>query len=420
MYPEAGTTDSKQEGKPLPSSLETDTESHSSEQLLERVNWLFEAVTGAVNRGESRAEVKLGVCEGICGADFYDLAWTGEKNRVTDDLVVGEWAGADRFPDDASIPLQSDDPSARAAETTEIQTVADVSTLPAGSLHREVCGDQSGAVAAIPLVNNDAFYCVLHVYVAETHVFDDPETAVLRALGTTISTAIHIREIRQSLTADRVTKLEFDVAGADAFFVDISATLDSRMEYHSSIQQRDGTTAVFFDVSGTSPSDVLASAGDHPDVRMATHLTDYGDAARFKFVVADPPMVSVLADFGGKIKELTVDDGQTHIRVEFPSTVDVRQVTDRFEDVYSRVELLAYREAERPGRTRRDYEAELFNRLTDRQTTALRRAHASGFYEWPRGTSGDTLAESMDIVRSTYHQHLRSAEKKLVEAFLEK
>jgi predicted DNA binding protein len=52
--------------------------------------------------------------------------------------------------------------------------------------------------------------------------------------------------------------------------------------------------------------------------------------------------------------------------------------------------------------------------------TALRRAHASGFYEWPRGTSGDTLAESMDIVRSTYHQHLRSAEKKLVEAFLEK
>jgi len=49
--------------------------------------------------------------------------------------------------------------------------------------------------------------------------------------------------------------------------------------------------------------------------------------------------------------------------------------------------------------------------------TALRKAHVSGFYEQNRTATGDTLADSMDIGRATYHQHLRAAERKLVDAF---
>jgi predicted DNA binding protein len=38
----------------------------------------------------------------------------------------------------------------------------------------------------------------------------------------------------------------------------------------------------------------------------------------------------------------------------------------------------------------------------------------SGFYEWKRPVSGDELAETMGIARSTFHQHLRAAERKLI------
>jgi predicted DNA binding protein len=57
--------------------------------------------------------------------------------------------------------------------------------------------------------------------------------------------------------------------------------------------------------------------------------------------------------------------------------------------------------------------------LTDRQYTALQRAFASDFFEWPRPVSGGELAESMDISRPTFHQHLRAAMRKLVTAFFE-
>ncbi len=37
------------------------------------------------------------------------------------------------------------------------------------------------------------------------------------------------------------------------------------------------------------------------------------------------------------------------------------------------------------------------------------------WYEWPRNVSGEDLARSMDISRSTFHQHLRSAQRKLLD-----
>ncbi|WP_231754538.1 helix-turn-helix domain-containing protein [Halapricum sp. CBA1109] len=53
------------------------------------------------------------------------------------------------------------------------------------------------------------------------------------------------------------------------------------------------------------------------------------------------------------------------------------------------------------------------NELTDRQRTAVQKAFVGGFFEWPRGTSGEDLAASMDISPSTYHQHLRAAQRKV-------
>ena len=52
--------------------------------------------------------------------------------------------------------------------------------------------------------------------------------------------------------------------------------------------------------------------------------------------------------------------------------------------------------------------------------TALRKAHVSGYYSWDRSVTGEELANSMGIDRSTYHQHLRAAERKLTEAFFER
>lgn len=53
--------------------------------------------------------------------------------------------------------------------------------------------------------------------------------------------------------------------------------------------------------------------------------------------------------------------------------------------------------------------------LTERQRTALEAGYFGGFFEWPRHRSGEAVAESLDIGASTFHQHVRKAEKKLLD-----
>ncbi|PCR91922.1 helix-turn-helix domain-containing protein [Natrinema ejinorense] len=57
---------------------------------------------------------------------------------------------------------------------------------------------------------------------------------------------------------------------------------------------------------------------------------------------------------------------------------------------------------------------QLFEDVTERQMAALRLALESGYYEQPRKTSLRDLADRTAVARSTYEEHLRKAENKLL------
>ncbi|MGM0592223.1 MAG: helix-turn-helix domain-containing protein [Halobacteriota archaeon] len=57
---------------------------------------------------------------------------------------------------------------------------------------------------------------------------------------------------------------------------------------------------------------------------------------------------------------------------------------------------------------------QLFEDVTERQMAALRLALESGYYEQPRKTSLRELADQTAVARSTYEEHLRKAENKIL------
>jgi len=56
-----------------------------------------------------------------------------------------------------------------------------------------------------------------------------------------------------------------------------------------------------------------------------------------------------------------------------------------------------------------------FNELTPRQRQAYELARESGYYEWPRETSVRELADDIGVSKTTFLEHLRSAEKHLLD-----
>lgn len=59
-----------------------------------------------------------------------------------------------------------------------------------------------------------------------------------------------------------------------------------------------------------------------------------------------------------------------------------------------------------------------FEKLTEKQIDAIVKAFDYGYYTSPREVTTDSIATSLGITRSTYEEHLRKAENRLMEAML--
>lgn len=387
------------------------------EHLIQRINGLVQDVMESLMAADTREAVEQSVCDQFVAAEPFVSAWMGDLDLRSEEITPVAWAGDE--PADVSIDRGNEtDPTARAAATRDLQVVGDVRDLPDGSIHREICPD-ARAVAAVPLVADDTLYGVLTAYAAERNAFDDRETTILEALGRTAATAINAIERKRVLTADELVELELEIRDDSGFVFDLSTGLNCRLEYAGSVRDSDADGYLMFvTIEGADPEDVLAAAVDHPDVAAATHVSDFDGRAFFEFEVQNPPIVSTLADYGAETRALAVGDGVATVRAEVAADAKVRSMVDALGERFAAVELLAYRE--RPTQTRQEFVSNLMNELTDRQRTAIQKAYVGGFFEWPRGTSGEDLAASMGISPSTYHQHLRAAQRKVFTEIFER
>lgn len=53
--------------------------------------------------------------------------------------------------------------------------------------------------------------------------------------------------------------------------------------------------------------------------------------------------------------------------------------------------------------------------LSSRQFEVLELAHEEGYFDWPRRTDAETLADQLDISHATFLEHLRKAEEKIID-----
>ncbi|PSQ51436.1 transcriptional regulator [Halobacteriales archaeon SW_8_65_20] len=67
------------------------------------------------------------------------------------------------------------------------------------------------------------------------------------------------------------------------------------------------------------------------------------------------------------------------------------------------------------GRRRQSSREWRLDSLTPTQREAFETARADGYYEWPRETTTRELAAELDISKTTYLEHLRKAEAKLLD-----
>lgn len=393
-------------------------------EALNRLNDIGHDVTHAVITTSTREELERAVCERLADSDAYRFAWIGEVDRVNDRIVPRAVAGVEEgYLDEVTITVEdgstAQGPAGKAVRSREVQVMQDVQTDPEFEPWREEAterGYQSGA--SVPIQYEDILYGVLNIYAASRSAFSEPEAEILSRLGDVIGHATTAIERKEALVSDTVLELEFQVDGVGDELLELTTDGEGHIAIENLVRTNESVLAY-----GRA---VDVPLEEFRDVHTETALVDElrtlssGDGTyEFELVTtAVSSLVDAVATHGGRVTSITIADGALRFVVEFPPGRDKRQLIELVEDHCPNATNRAQRVVERTADDASQTRSILQDSLTEKQRTALQTAYSAGLFEWPRKSTGQELADRLDVAPATFSQRLRAAEKKFFDEIL--
>lgn len=383
-------------------------------EAIAQVYRVVEDIQQAVVHQFDREEIEQTVCERLVDLDSYEFAWIGNVELPDRTLSPRAQAGdADDYLDELAVDLSDADRGqqlgGQAIETRETQIVADIATDERFSQWREAALQRGfRSLAVVPIVHQQRVYGILGVYGSEPGMFGEEVREVLDTLGELLGHAFTTLTQRQALHADTATEISlqldggFDLIGGNPFG-------GHRFEFDRTIPLGDGQYLSY--ASTTMSDDALAELEDLETVTSLSVITESETERRLAVQWNQAPITPILMGFGGRLNRGVIEDGTILVTVELPPSVDVAEVVEQIETTYPELDVALQQRVTREQSG--FHEGGVTASLSERQRTALEAAYFGGYFEWPRESTGEELAESLDIAGATFSQHLRAAERRI-------
>ncbi|WP_327051356.1 bacterio-opsin activator domain-containing protein [Halomicrococcus gelatinilyticus] len=393
---------------------------HEELETLNRINQVIQDVLHGLVQAATREEIEQMVCDRLVDSDLYEVAWTAENEIRRDGLSPRARAGGVDGYLDALVDLGSDvvtDPATRAMDGDELQVIQDIDDTELLTERMKTLARERNVASgiSIPLSYGNTIYGALSLVSTRTGVFSERAQSAFAILGETIGFAINAAKNRKLLLSDTAVELEFEMTGSQAVFVDACDTLDCSCRLRGLVPASEGQLLHYVRVDDAPASEVAAAVEERDQVEEQRVIGDDDDDSVIEVVMSASP-IKRLVEAGAAVQTATTAEGQATIVAEVPQDADVRAIVDTFQAAYPDSELVGKRTVDRPIQTAQEFRRSLTQHLTERQETALRTAYFAGYYDWPRGSTAEEVAESLDITSATLHYHLRQAEQQLLAA----
>lgn len=382
---------------------------------LNQLNSVVHGVTEAVIDRSTRQEIEQTACDRLAASDSYAFAWVGESDSRSQTVTTRAAAGVGGPLDEMDIATGREgeqQPVIQALQTREVQTVHDVAAPP----EYEGVGEFVSGVA-VPIIHEESVYGVLTVYANREDAFQEEERDVIGHLGEILGHAIAAAERKRALMDD--TQVELDIRIGDMVSTFDEGTSIETVQLNRTVPISDDEFLIY----GTAPESeveaVEAMVEEVPSWQSVDVVSEHLDGVRFELRIAGGSVMSEVASLGGSIEHVVVEENDLEMTVRLPQDVDVRQVIDTIQERYPQAEAIARRQVDVTDDSSERLRQVWENELTDRQRTIVETAYFSGFFEWPRATTGKELAESLDISNPTFSEHLRSVEQKVFAGLLD-
>lgn len=391
-------------------------------ERLERSQSVLRETRRRMIDATSRADLEQTVCERLVDSPLFDHAWIGEYDERTENITANYAApdGVDWPMTEATADGHGAAPSIIAAEEREPVVRDDVYGDPPFEPWQEWAlrrGLQS--VASVPLLYKESLYGTLTVCSSDPGEFGCEARTELQSLGREVAHAINACETKEALISDEVSELTLRIRDRSLSTIHLASQLDTTVSFEGLVPRAEGQPRVYVTIRDCERSMAESTARRIPAIDELQHVSSRDGGHVFAFTVGDGCFFQALLEHGGVPSEVEASDGEARVKVELPRNASVRSFLSMLEERYREVDIRAQHSRERAFRTRDEFRAAFEQELTDRQREIVRTAYHSGFFEAPRESTGDDIANQLDVSQPTVTEHIRTAERELFTVLFE-
>ncbi|MFB6206818.1 MAG: bacterio-opsin activator domain-containing protein [Haloglomus sp.] len=389
-------------------------------ERLQKLNGLVRSVNRAVVDVGSRDELERRICEQFVDVEPYTHAVAGEYAPAYDRFIPTATAAGDVDADPVSCDGEG---VLHEALTAGKVRVADVDAL--DETVRAAFGEllevdpSSGSVIVLPVTYGETVHGGVVLWADESLDLSERERTVLAELGTTVGNALDSLQTKAIVHADRVVAVELEVSDRRDIFVDLSAELGCRVRLEG-LNVCSGAGVVCYLTVATQRADAVVeflAASDAVDNCRA--VDDRGDDVLVECAVRDDSLLLESLEANGNVTEFFVDEGRGQVGLEVPPSRNLRSVFEELRDPFEDIDLVSKRTTDRDYQSIEGFRASLESELTDRQNAVIEAAYRAGYFDWPRESTAEEVAEGLGMAPPTFHEHLREAESKLAGIYLD-
>lgn len=205
------------------------------------------------------------------------------------------------------------------------------------------------------------------------------------------------------------TIAEFRLPASDTIFAGV---FDAIPSLHCEMEQVIATTNPNFWLSGANRERIEEVLDAEPAVDSHSIVRADDDRWLYSVEFCDPfDVLSILVEEGGSVLNAKAIEGRWTVRARFPDRSDAKRTYDRLRD--ADIEANVTRLSELSEKTASELG------LTDEQYETLVAAVEHGYFEIPRESSMQDLADELDVSHQALSERLRRAYETLVTAELD-
>lgn len=396
---------------------------HQNDQLtaLDRINETIREIDQTLVQAETREMIEHSVCELLTDDDRFAFAWIGATDPTTDVVEPRARAGAEQGYLDSltfSVKTSGTEPAGRTAATQEVTMITNVATrLREEEWRKNALSRNYLSMLSIPLLYNEIPYGVLTVYAETQDAFDDTSQAVLAELGETIASAISAIERKNALLTTSVTRVEFAIDDPTFVLSQLAQEAACTLSYQGGVQQTAGGSYVFVTVEDDSMNAVMQAATESVAISDVHQISTDPTGGVLRLRLSRPFLALELADHGAVLRSASADPTTTTLVIEIPESVHLRHIDQLIRETFADVELRSKQTTDRSAD--HSLEPTILEQLTERQLEVIQTAYYSGFFESPRESTGEDVADALGISPAAFYQHARTVQRKVFSALFD-